>query len=102
MNVNQLLFAQNLFYEEQKLLTAKLMVEHAKSREKIGSLAEVEFRVFSQWGDDGIIQWLINNLAIEHRTFIEFGVQNYRESNTRFLMMNDIWTGLARLPSFAG
>lgn len=94
MNINQLLFAQNLYYEEQKLLTAKLMVDHVTTKGHIKSLADVEFRVFSQWGDDGIIQWLINNVDIRHKTFVEFGVQNYRESNTRFLMMNNNWSGL--------
>ncbi len=53
-----------------------------------------EFRVFSQWGEDGIIQWLIKNLPIDHHTFIEFGVQDYTESNTRFLLMHDNWEGL--------
>lgn len=60
----------------------------------IDSLRKVEFRVFSQWGEDGIIQYLINNVPIESRSFIEFGVQRYTESNTRFLLMNDDWDGL--------
>jgi hypothetical protein len=94
MNANQLLYFQNLFYEEQKLLTGRLLVEQVKAKTCRGSLADVEFRVFSQWGDDGIIQWLVKNLDIRYRSFIEFGVQNYRESNTRFLMMNDNWSGL--------
>ena len=54
----------------------------------------MEFKVFSQWGDDGIIQWLVNNLDFPSRTFVEFGVEKYRESNTRFLMMNNNWSGL--------
>lgn len=94
MNPNQLLYFQNLFYEEQKLLMAKLLVDSVRARGAAESLLDVEFKVFSQWGDDGIIQWLIHNVDIRHRTFIEFGVQNYRESNTRFLMMNDNWSGL--------
>jgi hypothetical protein len=53
-----------------------------------------EFKVFSQWNDDGIIQFLISYLDITEKTFIEFGVQNYTESNTRFLLMNNNWTGL--------
>lgn len=53
-----------------------------------------EFQVFSQWGEDGIIQWLIHNLEIKEKRFIEFGVQNYIESNTRFLLMHDNWYGL--------
>jgi hypothetical protein len=53
-----------------------------------------EFKVFSQWGEDGIIQFLINQIEIPNRIFIEFGVQNYTESNTRFLLQNDNWSGL--------
>ncbi|WP_218509598.1 hypothetical protein [Variovorax sp. dw_308] len=60
---------------------------------QLDSLADVEFKIFSQFGDDGIIQWLIHHLDIPHKTFIEFGVENYRESNTRFLMMNNNWSG---------
>jgi hypothetical protein len=52
------------------------------------------FKVFSQWDEDGIIQYLINKLPIEHETFIEFGVENYEESNTRFLMINNHWQGM--------
>ena len=84
---------QQIYYEEQKLLLAKLLVENVKRKSAITSLRDVEFKVFSQWGDDGIIQWLINNLEIPDKTFIEFGVEDYRESNTRFLMMNDNWSG---------
>ena len=53
-----------------------------------------EFSVFSQWGDDGVIQFLINQINIENKFFIEFGVENYQESNTRFLLMNSNWSGL--------
>src|SRR5579859_7257876 len=58
------------------------------------SLQEAEFRVFSQWGEDGIIQYLLSKVAIAHDTFVEFGVGNYRESNTRFLLTNNNWRGL--------
>ena len=53
-----------------------------------------EFKVFSQSGEDGAIQWLIHNIPIQSKRFIEFGVQNYTESNTRFLLMHDNWSGL--------
>lgn len=53
-----------------------------------------EFRVFSQWGEDGILQHLIRHVAIPRNIFIEFGVENYLESNTRFLLTNNNWAGL--------
>jgi hypothetical protein len=57
-------------------------------------LADAEFRVFSQWGEDGIIQFLISRVSVPARTFVEFGTQDYRESNTRFLLLHDNWRGL--------
>ena len=56
-------------------------------------LADHEFKVFSQWGEDGIIQFLVSSLAIANRTFIEFGVEDFSEANCRFLMMKDRWSG---------
>jgi hypothetical protein len=53
-----------------------------------------EFKVFSQWGEDGIIQYLIRHVPIERKLFVEFGVENYAESNTRFLVLNNLWAGL--------
>ena len=57
------------------------------------SLNELELRVFSQFGDDGIIQYLVHNLDLDHKTFVEFGVEDYSESNTRFLLQKDNWSG---------
>jgi hypothetical protein len=58
------------------------------------SLNDYEFRVFSQWGEDGIIQYLVRHAQIDKKVFVEFGVGDYRESNTRFLLVNNNWTGL--------
>jgi hypothetical protein len=58
------------------------------------SLQENEFKVFSQWGEDGIIQYLLANVEIPNPVFVEFGVGDYRESNTRFLMRHNNWKGL--------
>lgn len=55
---------------------------------------QAEFRVFSQWGEDGIIQYLLKHVPVERAIFVEFGVENYTESNTRFLLTNNQWAGL--------
>lgn len=57
-------------------------------------ISDAEFRVFSQWGEDGTIQYLINHVPMDRKLFIEFGVENYTESNTRFLLTNNQWSGL--------
>jgi len=63
-------------------------------KDSYNSLHELEFQVFSQFGDDGIIQWLVNKIDIPNKVFVEFGVENYREANTRFLLINNNWSGL--------
>ncbi len=65
------------------------MKEHLKST----NLQDFEFKIFSQWGEDGIIQRLLNVVEIRDRTFIEFGVEDFFESNCRFLLMKDNWSG---------
>jgi hypothetical protein len=55
---------------------------------------DAEFCAFSQWGEDGIIQYLISRVPVAERSFVEFGVGDYSESNTRFLLMHDNWRGL--------
>jgi hypothetical protein len=76
-----------------KVLAAESSVQRIRGMGRIASLSEVELRVFSQFGDDGIIQYLISHLPLVD-TFVEFGVADYRESNTRFLLVHDNWRGL--------
>jgi hypothetical protein len=54
----------------------------------------VEFRVCSQWGDDGIIEWLCQRIPNISRSFVEFGVDNFAEANARFLLEDRGWRGL--------
>jgi hypothetical protein len=75
-------------------LMGRLIADRNAAKQSIQSLRDVEFRVFSQWGDDGIIQWLVAQLPDMPRRFVEFGVEDYSESNTRFLLVNNNWGGL--------
>ena len=94
-DIYQYLRTEKIGYDlkDPKVITGRLLATLNNTKKEIKSLEEVEFQVFSQWGDDGIIQYLISNLQIENKTFIEFGVENYTESNTRFLVINNNWTG---------
>ena len=80
--------------EVQKVLIGNLLAGQIKQKGIVKDFSEIEFKVFSQWGDDGIIQYLIQNIDIPYKTFIEFGVESYIEANTRFLLLNDNWSGL--------
>jgi hypothetical protein len=76
------------------LLLGALLARQNKALPILDKIADAEFKVFSQAGDDGIIQYLIHKVQISRKIFIEFGVENYVESNTRFLLRHDNWSGL--------
>lgn len=81
-------------HDRTRELIGVLLAERNADKRNIGALHDVEFRVHSQFGDDGIIQWLVSRLPSLPRRFIEFGVEDYSESNTRFLMVSRNWSGL--------
>lgn len=78
---------------EKLLLQNGKLLSNALHTWKIDKISDAEFQVFSQWGDDGIIQFLIQKIK-PTPVFIEFGVEDYKESNTRFLLHNNNWKGL--------
>lgn len=82
--------------DDTKILLAKILISQNVQRGILSSIQEAEFKVFSQFGEDGILQYLIRQTGIsqKEKTFIEFGVESYMESNTRFLLVNDNWRGL--------
>ena len=53
--------------------------------EFVNYLEDVECKIFSQNGEDGIINFLRKSLNIENPNFVEIGVGDYSEANTRFL-----------------
>lgn len=83
---------------QKELEQVKLMIGKHEARlvsqKTYKNIQDAEFKVFSQFGSDGIIQYLIQKVKIPNKTFIEFGVGDYSESNTRFLLMNNNWKGL--------
>ena len=73
----------------------KLLGEAAIKKEQVtNNINDYELKIFSQFGEDGIIDYLIKSLKIEEKNFIEFGVENYEEANTRFLLESRNWSGL--------
>lgn len=52
-----------------------------------------ELKIFSQFGEDGIIDFLIKKIETKSKNFIEFGVEDYNESNTKFLLEARNWAG---------
>ena len=87
---------QKFHYDTFKsnMLAGKQLAEANKSKVNLQSLDDVAFQVFSQYGEDGIIQYVISKIEIPNKIFIEFGVEYYTESNTRFLLINNSWRGM--------
>ena len=85
------------FYEdvEKNLINSGkiLSIKHSKFK-KIKDISNVEFRVFSQWGEDGIIDWLTNQVPNIPKNFLEIGTEDYKESNTRFFFERTSGDGL--------
>ena len=60
----------------------------------INDLTEVEYKIFSQFVEDGILSWLINEIENIPKNFIEFGCSDYDEANTRLILEEKNWSGL--------
>jgi hypothetical protein len=80
--------------EAQAVLLGQIRAEQIIAKPVIASLADAEFRVFSQWGEDGILSWLVDVIGPATNSFVEFGVEDYHESNTRYILHARGWRGL--------
>src|SRR6202012_1345940 len=78
IQVNRFL-ADNLF-NNPKYATSKRLNKH-------------EYQVFSQNGEDGIIQEIFNRIGTTNKYFIEFGVEDGLECNTINLLYKK-WSGI--------
>ena len=76
---------------ELKILTGLSLLEKKKD---INNINDNELKIFSQFGEDGIIDFLVKKINLQNKTFIEFGVEDYEESNTKFLLEAKNWRGL--------
>ena len=65
-----------------------------KNYDSIKALNELDYKIFSQNGEDGIIDYLLKRLKIYKPKFIEIGVGDYTECNTRFIFERTSSKGL--------
>ena len=68
--------------------------EMRQNYSKIKYLGEADYKVFSQTGEDGIIDYLLYSLDIKVPQFVEIGVGDYRESNTRYIFEKNLCRGM--------
>ena len=81
-------------YFDKKLILQAIKISSLNlKKNKIKNFSDVEFQVFSQWGEDGIIDWLTHKIDNLPKIFLEIGTQDFLESNTRYLLQNKNWDG---------
>lgn len=93
-NINNRLTAMEL------KLHCSIILQAASERRRVRNLppgtplAECEFKVYSQFGEDGILQHLVTHVPISNKSFVEFGVEDFTEANCRYLCEVEPWKGL--------
>ena len=67
---------------QQTLLASKAL------RSNFTKLSDAEVTVFSQWGEDGILDYLCDIAGLDRPNILELGAGNFEECNSRFLVEN--------------
>lgn len=93
--IKELLFPNFLKDQINKIkINQGIKLSQGINEKNLENIDELNFSIFSQFNEDAIIQFLIQNLNIKNKKFVELGVENYSEANTRFLLEKDNWDGL--------
>ena len=74
------------FFERKILLLGKShFLNYRPKYKSLKNISDLDYKIFSQNGEDGIIDYLLYSLDITSPKFIEIGIGDYEESNTRYL-----------------
>jgi len=84
------------FLNFNKRQLGEIQIELSKKKyNQISNIREAKLKIFSQFGEDGIIDYLLYKLKLNSKIkFIEIGTGDYEEANTRFLCESRICSGL--------
>jgi hypothetical protein len=91
---NYLNYHVNVNIDKALMINGKIAANSLRNINEVDVLSDIGFRVYSQFDEDGILEWLIQRISVSSQKFVEFGVENYLEANTRFLIKNRNWQGL--------
>lgn len=79
--------------DSQKVLLAKSLEKNNNIINQVKTLKDLEFKCFSQFGDDGIISWITNKFTseyfIDNFTFYEMACGNLDESNSKYQILSN-------------
>lgn len=99
--IRDMSFGHTQDHENDKVIMGQILLELKRNKWDTHDFLfepnnwdEYGFSVFSQNNEDGLIQYILKHTKIEQKVFVEFGVEDYREANTRFLLLNNNWSGL--------
>jgi hypothetical protein len=79
------------------IVICSLMLVSALITSNCDQLLKLQFseeKVYSQNGEDGVLVALLNMINVKYRSFVEFGVSDGRECNTRILWQDSNFQGL--------
>ena len=82
----------NIELSKNNILNSKIL-SRLNYQKKINDLSEIEWSVFSQFGEDGILNWLISFFPDIPKIFVEIGVGDYSECNSKLLLEGYGWRG---------
>lgn len=70
------------------------VISHKLYDDRIDMLSMSEKCVYSQNGEDGVLELIFNTIGHGGKTFVEFGVEDGKECNTRYLVEKYQWSGI--------
>jgi len=80
--------------QSQLMLLTDILRNQLLSTIPSDRLEHLESSVYSQNGEDGIIAEIFRRIGTTNKTFVEFGVGDGLQNNTRFLLQQGDWHGL--------
>jgi len=72
----------------------KWLAEKRKDWSQKETIRLKEFQIYSQTGEDGILQYIFEQIGTTNKTFVEIGIEDGRQCNTANLSLNFGWKGL--------
>lgn len=79
---------------ELREVTGPILADQRAEWKRVGDLRSFERKVFSQQGEDGILEEIFRRIGETNRHFVEFGVETGVECNAARLARECGWSGL--------